>query len=148
MKQIIFLTLIALFFLNCATTKTIYVPVKQTKTVIDTIIEKRVDSAMITALIECDSNRNATIKYYESKLNNKSSSDLSIKENKLKVETKWRSNIIDRVITVTDTVTIIERVEVEVIKYKVPKIYKYCLYAVIGMLGFGAIKLFARFRIF
>lgn len=148
MNKMICIGVIFTFFVSCAPTKTIYIPVKQIKTVVDTVVERRIDSSMITALIRCDSNRQATIEYYESKLHNGSNTELSLKENKLRVETKWKTNVIDRVVTMIDTVTIVERVEVEVVKYKVPKLYKYCLYIVIGFLGFGAIKLFARFKFF
>ncbi len=127
------------FFYSCA--KTVYVPVNKTTKIIDTFVINQSDSNLLEALIECDSNQRATIKHYKSLLSDNSRQEATLKDNKLNIITKWKTKHIDRIITKTDTITIVKEVVKDKIIKKVPLFYKISAFIAMFFVGGLFVKL-------
>lgn len=106
MKHIYTIFLIALLLDGC--TKKIYVPVVREHKITDTITRTQADSAIIEALFECDSLGRVRMRQLEAYKGVSASNDINFKEGALRVETRWRTQYIDRFVELRDTITVVD----------------------------------------
>lgn len=108
-------------------TRTLYTPAVQRHTVIDTIVSQVVDSAMVRALFECDSLGNVLMTELHQSKGKLADQHFDFADNELRVETRWQTKFIDRVIELRDTVTVVELKEVVTEKPYIPTLFWCCL---------------------
>lgn len=139
---------IALVFLMCllGCTRTIYTPVIQSRTVIDTVVAQLADSAMIRALFECDSAGNVLMTELHQVKGRMAEQSFDFGDNELRVETRWKTKIVDRFIEVRDTVSVVQIQEVIRREPYVPSFFKWCFVVALVVVGWGVVKIFARIR--
>lgn len=132
--------LLPLLLLSASCTKTIYVPQVSHKLLLDTIVEVVPDSSLVKALLECDSAGEVRIRELQEAKGRMASSQLEIKDNRLTSATRWQTKVVDRIIEIRDTTTVIEYREVVREVKHVPKIYRWSLWIAIATIGAAALK--------
>lgn len=113
------------FFVGCA--KPIYTPVIQRHTIVDTVVELVRDSATLRALFECDSLGNVLLTELKQTKGMMANQSFDFADNELRIETRWQTKFIDRVIEIRDTVTMVEVREVVNEKPYIPTFFWICL---------------------
>lgn len=111
-----------------------------TVTIIDTVVEIRPDSTLFFALFECDRLNRVRLRELEQRKGATASQDVAFKDGALKIETRWKTQYIDRIKEVHDTttVTIRQTIEVEKIVNRVPVFFWYCFgIAIVAILYLG-----------
>lgn len=109
-----------------ACNRKIFVPVHTTRTIIDTIVQNRVDSALLDAVFECDSVNNVLIKKMKYSKSQSATQVFEFQDNNLKIKTQWRTKIVDRIVEIKDTVTVIQTLKVDKIIYKTHSFFWVC----------------------
>lgn len=142
---ILWLFIVALLLAGLTScTKRLYVPVTSTKTIIDTIVKVQPDSSMFMALFECDSLNRVRIKELEQYKGKEASQNVEFKDNRLTVETRWKTQYIDRIKEVHDTTTVIQEVEVVKTVKHIPTLFWWTFgIAIVAILYLG-FKVFRR----
>ncbi len=135
------LVAVAIAAMLAACTKKVYVPQTRTQIIIDTLLETRADSATIAALLECDSNGMVLVRELNHLKGELAKSQLSIKDNLLESKVKWRTKVVERTIEIRDTITLTKQVEVVKQVKHIPKLYRYSLWLVIGVVALGCGRL-------
>lgn len=120
-----YLILALVFFVGCA--RTIYTPVIQRHTIVDTVVEQVRDSATLRALFECDSLGNVLLTELKQTKGMMANQSFDFADNELRIETRWRTKFIDRVIEIRDTVTVVEVREVVSEKAYIPTFFWICM---------------------
>ena len=115
---LIILTLLATILISNSCTRKLLRSVElnrsQTTTIIDTLVRIVPDSSMLRAYFKCDSNNRVTLTQIEQLQSENSSNVLLIDSlGKIEVKTRWRTQVIERERVVRDTITKLERVNIE-----------------------------------
>lgn len=131
--------LIIILLTGC--TRTLYTPVVSSHTIIDTVVMQTRDSAMLRALFECDSAGNVLLRELNHSKGLLASQDFAFSDNELRVETRWQTKFIDRMVEVRDTVTVVEVREVVRRERYVPAVMWWLVALAAGIVGW---KLFFR----
>lgn len=143
MKQLIITTLALLLAVGCSKK---YIPttsVRVEKT-IDTITRVAPDSATIRALFECDSLGRVRLRELQNYKGLQASQEVNFHDNELKIETRWRTQYIDRVIETHDTIPILEVREITREVKHVPAFFWWCFAIALAAVGCGAWKIIRR----
>lgn len=119
--RIVIIFILVSIFSGC--TKKIYVPVSRSTTIIDTVTNVVADSSLLYAYFECDSLNNVRIAELSQVKGAMASQEVEFKQNRLKVETKWKTKFVDRVEKRVDTVTIVDIVVQERVVAKIPTFF-------------------------
>ncbi len=139
---ILALALIAL----ASCTRRIYVPTTTSHTLIDTLVREVNDSSMINALLECDSLGRVQLQELEILKGEAAASEMTLQENRIKVETRWKTKYVDRLEYVRDTITLVEVQEVIKPDPYIPKFFWGCAIFAVLVLGWGIVRLILRLK--
>lgn len=139
-------TALVLFVCLLGCTRTIYTPVIQSRTVIDTVVAQLADSAMIRALFECDSAGNVLMTELHQVKGRMAEQSFDFGDNELRVETRWKTKVVDRFIEVRDTVSVVQIQEVIRREAYIPSLFKWCFVVALFVVGWGVVKICARLR--
>lgn len=134
----IFIVMLLLCVVSC--TKTIYVPQVSREVVIDTLVKVAPDSAVVRALLECDSAGKVLMRELSLQKGEYASAEIEVKDNTLTSQTRWRTQVVERVVEHRDTTTVVEVKEVVKEVKHVPAIYKWALGIAIATIGAAIIK--------
>ncbi len=127
-------------------TRRVYVPTVSSHTIIDTLVREIRDSAMLDALLECDSLGQVQLKELEILKGEAAASQMSLTENRIKVETRWQTKYVDRLEYVRDTITLVEVQEVVTAEPYIPKFFWGTAIFAALVLGWGVVKLVLRLK--
>ncbi|MFI3294940.1 MAG: hypothetical protein R3Y19_02875 [Rikenellaceae bacterium] len=138
------LPLILLLMLGC--TKSVYVPQIHTHIVTDTITRTQPDSTLIRALFECDSLGEVRISEIEQYKGASANQQVDFSSGEIRIETRWRTQYIDRVEMTTDTITVVREVEVVEREPYIPTIFWITFFFAILTVGYLLYLLVRRIR--
>lgn len=131
-----------LIILLMGCTRHVYTPLVSRHTVIDTIVSQASDSAMLRALFECDSLGNVMVRELHQVKGKMAKQSLDFADNELRVQTRWQTRIVDRIVELRDTITVVELREIEIAKPYIPAFFWWALgVAALSCIWWG-IKLF------
>lgn len=136
-----------LIFASISCSKRMYIPVTTTKTIIDTVTKTVPDSSLFMALFECDSLNQVRIKELAQYKGKEATQDVVFKDGALKVETRWRTQYIDRIKEITDTVTVVNEVEVVKQVKHIPTFFWWCFGIALTLILWEVFKLLRKFKI-
>lgn len=136
---------IALLLLAAAScTRRVYVPQIRSERIIDTITRVEPDSATLTALFECDSLNQVRIRQLEQYKGKGGAQEVVFKDGELRIETRWRTQYIDRIHEVRDTVTVVDvRTETKEVR-RVPAFFWWCFGVALLAVLYGGWRIFKR----
>lgn len=125
MKQLIIIMLAILLTVGCSKK---YIPVTSVRVekTIDTITRVAPDSATIRALFECDSLGRVRLRELQTYKGKEASQNVEFTDNELKIETRWHTQYIDRVVETHDTIPILEVREITREVKHVPAFFWWC----------------------
>lgn len=139
MRAYIYMLISIITLLGC--TKTIYVPQINREIIIDTLVRVEPDSSVIKALLDCDSTGQVLIRELSTQKGENASSELEVKGNTLTSQTRWKTQVVDRMVEVRDTTTVVEIREVVREVTNIPTFYRWCLGIAIIAVGTGILKI-------
>lgn len=142
MRAILFI----LLFLLASCSRPHYLPQVRSEVRIDTITKVMPDSAMIRALLECDSSGKVLLRELDIVKGEMAETSLSISGNELKSQTRWRTQYIDRIVEIRDTITVVHEVEIVKQVRHIPRVYRWSLWTSIGSILLIIIKLILFIR--
>lgn len=145
MKKIkIILTIAFAVISSCACTRRIYVPTVRSTTIIDTLVQTVADSALVNAVFACDSLNQVYIKQLDQYKGEQAKQKVTFSENKLKIETRWKTKYVDRMIAVHDTVTVVQIQKVDKIVKQIPPFFWWCFAIAFAALIYIVLKIFVK----
>lgn len=122
-------------------TRTVYVPVASSRVIVDTVVGLSADSAMIRALFECDSSGRVLIRELSQLKGRNSNQSFLFENNELNLETRWQTKLIERLIEVKDTVTVVQERKIVTQKAFIPKFFWGCFAFSLLTLGWIVFKI-------
>lgn len=141
MRTLLFLVFL-LVFVGC--TRRVYVPQVRSERIVDTIRLTEPDSAMVTALFECDSLGRVRLREIELYKGREASQEFTFADNSLRIETRWRTQFIDRFHEIRDTLTVVEtRTETRFVT-KIPLFFWICFSICIGGILYIVYRIFFK----
>jgi hypothetical protein len=113
---------------------------------VDTVVREVVDSAVLEALFECDSTGRVVLHELAETKGELARQQARFEEGRLKVETRWKTRYIDRLVEIKDTVTVVElRETIREVKY-IPKFFWACFAVALCAAGWVAWRIVRGLR--
>ncbi|MEG2479510.1 MAG: hypothetical protein RSA50_04505, partial [Mucinivorans sp.] len=120
----------------CSCTRTIYTPVHTTERIVDTLVRVEPDSSLLRALMECDSNNQVVMRSLDVVKGATAHSQATFHQGQLEVQTRWRTQYIDRVREVRDTVVVVQNRDVVRPVRHIPTLFWITFFLSISLVGF------------
>lgn len=140
------MVLVCLLAVSAGCARTVYVPQTSYRSIVDTVVRQVADSALLEALFECDSAGKVVMRELNEAKGKLAGQEASFSDGRLRVETRWKTEYIDRVVELRDTVTMV-RVQTEVVRQRyVPGFFKWCFAVALGGAVYGLWRIIRGLR--